>query len=185
MAIDGSKFKAVNNRDKNFTRAQAQGADGAAGGEHQPLPGRTRPRGSGAELGHGSSGYRSSRRRSPRSRRRCGSSEQIGEQIRQAPDGQISLTDPDARSMATSGRGTGIVGYNVQTAVDTKHHLIVAHEVTNVGHDRAQLLVDGQAGARGTGKEDLTVACRSRLLQRRGDSAIATRLASRRWCPSR
>ena len=57
----------------------------------------------------------------------------------QAPDQQISLTDPDARSMATSGRGTGMVGYNVQTAVDTKHHLIVAHEVTNVGHDRTQL----------------------------------------------
>lgn len=41
--------------------------------------------------------------------------------------------------MAASGRGTGIVGYNVQTAVDDKHHLIVAHEVTNVGHDRAAL----------------------------------------------
>ena len=57
----------------------------------------------------------------------------------EAPDEQISLTDPDARSMATSGRGTGMVGYNVQTAVDTKHHLIVAHEVTNQGHDRQQL----------------------------------------------
>jgi hypothetical protein len=54
-----------------------------------------------------------------------------------APDKQISLTDPDARSMKT--RGTGIVGYNVQTAVDTKHHLIVAHEVTNKGSDRRQL----------------------------------------------
>jgi hypothetical protein len=49
------------------------------------------------------------------------------------------LTDPDARSMATSGRGTGMVGYNVQTAVDAKHHMIAAHEVTNVGHDRDQL----------------------------------------------
>jgi hypothetical protein len=57
----------------------------------------------------------------------------------QTEDKQISLTDPDARSMATSGRGSGMVGYNVQSAVDTKHHLIVAHEVTNVGSDRGQL----------------------------------------------
>jgi hypothetical protein len=56
-----------------------------------------------------------------------------------SPDQQISLTDPDSRSMATSGRGSGVVGYNVQVAVDTKHHLIVTHEVTNVGTDRSQL----------------------------------------------
>jgi hypothetical protein len=56
-----------------------------------------------------------------------------------APGQQISQTDPDARSMATTGRGTGKVGYNVQIAVDAKHHMIVAHEVTNVGHDRTQL----------------------------------------------
>lgn len=54
-----------------------------------------------------------------------------------APDNQLSLTDPDARSM--NSRGTGIVGYNVQTAVDSKHHLIIAHEVSNVGSDRQQL----------------------------------------------
>jgi transposase len=58
---------------------------------------------------------------------------------RETPDQQISLTDPDARSMATSGRGSGTVGYNVQVAVDTEHHLIVTHEVTNEGTDRAQL----------------------------------------------
>ena len=60
-------------------------------------------------------------------------------QMLATPDQQISLTDPDARSMATSGRGSGVVGYNVQVAVDTKHHLIVTHEVTNVGTDRSQL----------------------------------------------
>ena len=56
-----------------------------------------------------------------------------------SPDAQISLTDPDSRSMATSGRGSGVVGYNVQVAVDTTHHLIVTHEVTNSGSDRSQL----------------------------------------------
>ena len=56
-----------------------------------------------------------------------------------APDQQISLTDPDARSMATSGRGSSVVGYNVQIAVEANHHLIVMHEVTNDGTDRSQL----------------------------------------------
>jgi Transposase DDE domain len=60
-------------------------------------------------------------------------------QMLASPDQQISLTDPDSRSMATSGRGSGVVGYNVQVAVDTEHHLIVTHEVTNSGSDRAQL----------------------------------------------
>ena len=63
-----------------------------------------------------------------------------------SPDQQISLTDPDSRSMATSGRGSGVVGYNVQVAVDTDHHLIITHEVTNSGSDRAQLAEYGQAG---------------------------------------
>src|SRR6185436_12550475 len=60
-------------------------------------------------------------------------------QMLAAPDQQISLSDPDSRSMATSGRGSGVVGYNVQVAVDTENHLIIAHQVTNSGTDRAQL----------------------------------------------
>jgi Transposase DDE domain len=69
----------------------------------------------------------------------------IEKQVLASPDQQISLTDPDSRSMATSGRGPGVVGYNVQVAVDTNNHLIVAHEVTNVGSDRSQLANTAQA----------------------------------------
>jgi transposase len=58
--------------------------------------------------------------------------------VHAAPDQQVSLTDPDARALATNGKGVGIVGYNVQTAVDTAHHPIVAHEVANIGNDRSQ-----------------------------------------------
>jgi hypothetical protein len=47
--------------------------------------------------------------------------------------------------MVTSGRGSGVVGYNVQVAVETEHHLIIAHEVTNVGSDRSQLAAMAKA----------------------------------------
>ena len=81
----------------------------------------------------------------------------IEQQLKQQPDKQLSQTDPDARSMATSGRGTGMVGYNVQTAVDTKHHLIVAHEVTNLGHDRTQLSKMALQSREALGSEDMEV----------------------------
>ena len=72
-----------------------------------------------------------------------------------SPDRQISLTDPDSRSMATSGRGSGVVGYNVQTAVDTENHLIVHHEVTNVGSDRSQLADTAKAAKAVLGADKL------------------------------
>jgi transposase len=74
-----------------------------------------------------------------------------------SPDGQVSLTDPDARSMATSGRGSGIVGYNVQTAVDAEHHLIVAHDVVMTGSDRQQLAVMSEKAKAAMGVEHLEV----------------------------
>ena len=101
-----------------------------------------------------------------------------------APDQQISLTDPDARAMATNGKGTGMVGYNVQTAVDTKHHLIVAHEVTNVGNDRAQLAnMAGQAKARWASKRSKCWPTAATSAARR--SWPAGRSASRPSFPSR
>ena len=81
----------------------------------------------------------------------------LEEQRQEAADGQISLTDPDARSMATSGRGSGVVGYNVQAAVETDHHLIVAHDVVQTGSDRAQLVVMAQKAKQALGVKELDV----------------------------
>jgi len=76
--------------------------------------------------------------------------------VQDAPDQQVSLTDPDARSMATNGKGTATVGYNVQTAVDAEYHLIVAHEVTNQGHDRSHLAPMALKAQEATGCEQIT-----------------------------
>ncbi|MGB9057672.1 MAG: IS1182 family transposase [Pseudolabrys sp.] len=138
IAIDGSKFKAVNTRDRNFTQAKmerrlaqidesiarylAQLDSADRQGEAVPEAKITRLNEKIAAL-----------------RQEIGRLNQLNAQMMETEDKQISLTDPDARSMATSGRGSGMVGYNVQSAVDTGHHLIVAHEVTNVGSDRDQL----------------------------------------------
>jgi transposase len=138
VAIDGSKFKAVNNRDKNFTdrklKARMQQLEESIARYMSELDRADRDPVlvTEARVEHIKEKVATVKAQMRELKR-------IGGQMSQAPDGQISLTDPDARSMATSGRGTGMVGYNVQVAVDAKHHLIVAHEVTNVGHDREQL----------------------------------------------
>ena len=144
VAIDGSKFKAVNSRDNNFTKgklerrlkqieesvarylSQIDTADRhAAAGEDSSetvVLTKTRLREKLAKLEEEVKRLR-----------------EIEKQVLASPDSQVSLTDPDCRSMATSGRGSGMVAYNVQSAVDTENHLIVAHEVTNAGSDRSQL----------------------------------------------
>ena len=139
VAIDGSKFKAVNNRDKNFTRAKmqrrmAQIEESVARYLHQlDSADRQEP-----SLARTTKATRL-KEKIAKLKEEMQRLEVLDVQMLATPDQQISLTDPDARSMATSGRGSGVVGYNVQVAVDTKHHLIVTHEVTNVGNDRSQL----------------------------------------------
>jgi transposase len=139
VAIDGSKFKAVNNRDKNFTRAKmdrrmAQIEESVAR-YLQQLDTADR-QGPSEALQTKTSRLKD---KIAKLKQQMQHLKELRVQMLAAPDQQISLTDPDSRSMATSGRGSGVVGYNVQVAVETKHHLIIAHEVINEGSDRAQL----------------------------------------------
>jgi len=139
VAIDGSKFKAVNTRDKNFTRGKverrrAQLEESVARYLAQlDTADRQEPS---EELAAKTAHLREKLVKLEGEMQRLVAMEKS---MLASPDQQISLTDPDSRSMATSGRGSGVVGYNVQVAVDTDHHLIIAHEVTNTGSDRAQL----------------------------------------------
>jgi transposase len=139
VAIDGSKFKAVNNRDKNFTRAKMERRmaqiEESVARYLQQLDTADRQEPS-ETLKAKTSRLKEKIAKLKEQMQRL---EILKVQMLATPDQQISLTDPDARSMTTSGRGSGVVGYNVQVAVETTHHLIITHEVTNDGTDRSQL----------------------------------------------
>jgi transposase len=156
VAIDGSKFKAVNARDKNFTEAKMkrrfERIDKSIARYLSQLETADR---------HGDAvpAAKVERLNSKieKLKEEIVRLNEINDQMVSSPDKQVSLTDPDARSMATSGKDTGIVGYNVQAAVDTEHHLIVAHEVTNVGTDRHQLADMAELAREELGSETLDV----------------------------
>ena len=156
VAIDGSKFKASNTRDRNYTASKIDKRQKQIEESVQRY----------LDL------IESAHRTSPTGfdvntvrlyekiavlRQQMRELKQIGRPLEEQPDKQLSLTDPDARSMATTGRGSGIVGYNVQAAVDTKHHLIVEHEVTNVGNDHGQLSKMAISAKRAMGRSKLKV----------------------------
>src|SRR2546428_4161609 len=144
VGIDGSKFKAVNSRDNNFTKGKlerrlAQIEESVARylsqldtADRQTAPGEAPSE----ELAARTTRLKEKLTKLEEEVKRL---KAIEKKMLAAPDQQISFTDPDSRSMATSGSGYGMVGYNVQAAVDTTNHLIVAHEVSNVGTDKSQL----------------------------------------------
>ena len=155
VAIDGSKFKAVNNRDKNFTKGKI-----ASRLEHleadveryitemvridRQEEGEARTE----KVAHLAQRY-------GRLKQEIERLKSMDKALADTPDGQISLTDPDARAMATSARNSGLVGYNVQSVVDVETHIIVTHDVTNKGFDRDQLSPMAIAAKEALGREDL------------------------------
>ena len=155
IVIVGSKFKAVNNRDKNFTprklKARQQQLEQSIARYLADLDRADRDPSLVPE-----ERVKHLREKIATVRKQMKKLKGIEAELEKAPDHQVSLTDPDARSMATSGRGTGIVGYNVQTAIDTENHLVVAHDVINEGHDRTQLSSMGKQAKKATGIEGLS-----------------------------
>jgi len=153
VAIDGSKFKAVNDRDRNFTTAKLQRrmeeiessinrylVDLDTADRQEPLAAKAKTERLQDKIAA--------------LKKQMKELKAVEVQLNEMPDKQISLTDPDARSMKT--RGTGIVGYNVQTVVDAKHHLILVHEVTNVGSDREQLSSMAKQASVAIGTDQIT-----------------------------
>ena len=137
-AVDGSKFKAVNTRDKNFTATKLmkrmEQVAAHIAGYLADLDTADRQEGEAAQARAGKLKDKIATLRAQMQALKA-----MAAQVAASADGQVSLTDPDARAMATSGRGSGVVGYNVQAAVEAEHHLIVAHDVVMTGSDKAQL----------------------------------------------
>jgi transposase len=154
VAIDGSKFKAVNNRDKNFTSGKMKRRMASINESIErylramDTADRAEPEVAALKKGRLQEKIEALKQQMERLKA-------IEAQLNASPDKQVSLTDPDARSMKN--REGGIVGYNVQTAVDAEHHLIVAHEVINEGVDRDQLSTMAERAKEAIGTDGLTV----------------------------
>lgn len=155
VAIDGSTFKAVNNRDKNFTKGKiaSRFAHLEADVDRYITEMVRLDRQEEGEVR--AEKVANLAQRYGRLRQEIERLRAMDTALAKAPDGQISLTYPDARAMASSARNSGTVGYNVQCAVDTKTHIIVAHEVTNRGFDRDQLSPMAMAAKTALGHDEL------------------------------
>ena len=156
VAVDGSRMRAVNARDRNFTpvtiRRRMDQVDASITRYLGMLDTADRHEGEAAEL-------RTVRltTRLGELRRQMRELEAMEQAVMASPDRQISLTDPDARAMASAGTGTGLVGYNLQAALDAGSHIVVAHKVINLSHDRTSLASMGEQAREATGTSKLTV----------------------------
>ncbi len=157
VAVDGSKFKAVNNSERNFTRKKLARvikreqerveeylkAIEAADQEEAKEP--PQPELSGEQL----------REKLSKLKERLIKHEQLQQTLKDSGASQVSLTDGDARLMKTS-KGSDVC-YNLQTVVDSKHKLIAAYEVTNDGNDLGQLANMAKQGQEALGVKEVTV----------------------------
>ena len=169
VAIDGSKFKAVNNRDQNYTVAKVTGRMEQVNASITRYL-RALDRADREESDIAEAKSIRLKEKVAGLRQQMQALKVMEQTVQAAPDQQVSLTDPDARSMATSGKGTATVGYNVQIAVEAEHHLIVAHEVINQGYDRHQLAPMAFKAQQATGCEQITALADTHGFQR-GDAA--------------
>ena len=156
VAIDGSKFKAVNNRDKNFTKgkiasriAHLEASIERYLEEMVRIDRQEEGEARAEKIANLAQRY-------GRIRQEIQRLQDMDRALKEAPDSQISLTDPDARAMATSAKGSGFVGYNAQAAVDAETHLIVTHDVINAGHDREQLSPMARGAKAALGRDEMS-----------------------------
>lgn len=151
VAIDGSKFKAVNNKRKNYTPKKVDAfiervekhiasymneldkADREDAVDNTPI-----------------------QEKIDWLKTRLDELNILKEKVNSHPDKQVSTTDPDSRLMKVTGM-IRQVGYNLQSAVDTQHHLIVSHKVTNIVTDRGQLFKEAKRAQSALGQMDITV----------------------------
>jgi transposase len=154
VAIDGSKFKAQNSKGRNFTDKKLDQAIKEIDKKIQSYLDEL------DEADEQESSVKSPtaeqlKEKIDRLRKRTEKHEQTRKQLRESGQTQISLTDPDSRAMKVS-QGTDVC-YNVQTVVDSKHKLIVEHEVTSDPTDQAQLSKMAIRAKQALGVEELEV----------------------------
>ena len=151
FAIDGSKFKAVNNKSKNYTPSKVQFHIDRVEKSIQKYLGQMDTRDENEKV----TDTTVSASKLAWLEQRLIELKGLEVEVNAHPDKQISQTDPDARLMKTHHMERQVC-YNVQTAVDTKHHLIVAHDIV-MTTDRGQLTLVAEQVQETLAKKDITI----------------------------